>query len=328
MNSQMRRIDLFCKLAAPLFVSLIDGASSKVAIMVTGAMTAASVAIEYIAIARVFTAVPALGNDQSSTDHISAQRNAAWFPSTKELLSESAIYSRHRAFLPSFSLALLYLTVLSFNGQMITYLLAIGVPSAAIGALRGISAIFELSATWLGPKVMQRIGSIRAGIWFINWQMFCVTVACLFFWLDHRPWVTAVGAVSAVAVSRVGLWGFDLSAQIIVQDEVEAEHRGVFSSHEFAFQNAFEMLSFASTIVFARPQDFKYPASISAAAVGVAGILYALFVRLRRGHLVHWSRCIERHGKNPATGGTVRTWQRVPSDEETEGGIPLEHEPH
>ena len=307
----MRRIDLFCKLVAPLFISLIDTTSSKIAIIVTGGMTATSILVEYFAIARVYSAVPGLREAKQSTETTRRQLSMGIWMQLKAAVASTLIYFRHPAFLPSFSLALLYLTVLSFNGQMITYLIAMGVQSSLIGLLRGISALFELSATWIAPSIMGRIGPIRSGIWFINWEIVCVAVACMFFWLDNYPTLAAIGTVTAVIASRLGLWGFDLSAQIIVQEEVEAELRATFSSQEFAFQNVFEMLSFASTIVFARPEQFKYPATISAGAVGVAGILYAAFVRSRRGHLVHLSRCMERYGKDAYRQG----WQSLPQDE-------------
>lgn len=68
---------------------------------------------------------------------------------------------------------------------------------------------------------------------------------------------------------------------------VEATARGSFSSIEAAWQNLFEILSYISTIVFSRPDEFRWPALISVIAVGVAGFLYTIFVRIRRGHLVH-----------------------------------------
>ena len=315
----MRRIDLFCKLFAPLFISLMDSWSTKMAILVTGAMTAVSVLVEYFTIARVHSAVRTL---QTSMQPQNAPRPQYGLAkriqnTSKDIFTGLVTYGGHRAFLPSFALALLYLTVLSFNGQMITYLLAIGFNSAIIGALRGVSAIFELSATWAAPKVMERIGPVRSGIWFINWQIFCVSIACMLFWIteDSQHQLAAAGAtVAAVIVSRIGLWGFDLSAQIIVQEEVEPELRGTFSSQEFAFQNIFEMLSFASTIIFSRPAQFKIPATISAGAVGAASILYAAFVRSRRGHLVHLSKCMERTSKFRQNGRDA-SWQRLPQEE-------------
>ncbi|GAB1727057.1 hypothetical protein NU195Hw_g3910t1 [Hortaea werneckii] len=291
LNAQMRRIDLFCKLAGPLVISFVDAASTKLAIVVTGSMTCASVLVEYFTIARVYYMIPELGKSKETP----SAESSSWFTDMMHTwLRGVPAYVKHPAFLPSFALALLYMTVLSFNGQMITYLIAIGVSSGAVGVLRGVAALFELSATWLGPILMKRIGAVRAGIWFLNWQLACVGVACLFFWLPETSRIIlAAGTVSAVVASRLGLWGFDLSAQIIVQEEVEPEMRGTFSSQEFALQNAFEMLAFLSTIVFPRPEQFKYPAAISACAVAGACVLYATFVRSRRGHLLHLSKCME-----------------------------------
>lgn len=53
LNARMRRIDLFCKLVGPLFIALIDGASTKAAIFVALGMNVLSVPIEYLAIAQV-----------------------------------------------------------------------------------------------------------------------------------------------------------------------------------------------------------------------------------------------------------------------------------
>lgn len=320
MNSQMRRIDLFCKLVAPLSISLMDSHSSKIAIVTTALMTAISVLIEYFAIARVHAAVPSLRapktrRNTSRTPH--EGRTEYLMSKAKTSLANTSTYISHRAFLPSFSLALLYLTVLSFNGQMVTYLLAMGFNSAIVGVLRGVSALFELSATWFAPRIMERIGPVRSGIWFINWEILCVCIACILLWLteDSNRLAGVVGTVAAIVASRIGLWGFDLSTQIIVQEEVEPELRGTFSSQEFASQNIFEMLSFASTISFSRPAQFKIPATISAGAVGMAGILYAAFVRSRRGHLVHLSRCMERCGKSHGS-HYVSSWQRLPQEED------------
>ncbi|KAK3680440.1 hypothetical protein LTR37_021237 [Vermiconidia calcicola] len=314
MNSQMRRIDLFCKLIGPLLISFIDSASSRPAIVVTCGMTVTSVLAEYFAIARVYEAVPGLRERKGTA----RDQRTSLFHHFGSPIASTLVYLRHPVFLPSFSLALLYLTVLSFNGQMITYLLAFGIPSRIIGVLRGISAIFELSATWITPRIMQRTGPVRSGIWFINYQITCVGVACLFFWLPSTSAemkLYALPATTAVIASRIGLWGFDLSAQTIVQEEVEAELRGTFSSQEASFQNIFEMLSFASTIVFARPENFKIPASVSAGAVAFAAVLYAVFVRARRGHLVHLSRCMERHWKFDRAARARGGWRLVSQQE-------------
>lgn len=212
LNSQMRRIDLFCKLVAPLTIALIAGYSTSIAIIVTFGMTASSVFVEYYAIARVYYQVDSLQTRPLSSPNTQSTSG------TRQIFRSCISYIQHPAFLPSFSLSLLYLTVLTFGGQMVTYLLSLGFTSISIGLLRTISTVFELSSTWLAPKAMHKIGAIRCGIWFLNWQIAWVVLAVLMLWVDIPRQYAVVGLLAGTIASRVGLWGFDLSAQVIVQE--------------------------------------------------------------------------------------------------------------
>ncbi|RAO68985.1 uncharacterized protein BHQ10_004997 [Talaromyces amestolkiae] len=300
MNARMRRIDLFCKLMGPLTISLVALGSTLIAIRVTLAMNVASVLVEYICIAQVYKRFPQLRRNeaerQQRTIDDTAQRSAkttivqclkAIFP-----ISSLHFYINHPAFVPSFALSLLYFTVLSFSGQMITYLVSVGYSTLYIGIARTVSTALELSATWIAPRMMKRVGVVRGGIWSLCWQMAWLGAGVTWFFADYNregrdAIVAATGLAVGVALSRVGLWGYDLCAQNLIQDEVEDSHRGDFSTTEAAFQNLFELLSYASTIIFSKPSQFQWPVAISTAAVYMAGGLYAYFVRRRRGHLFH-----------------------------------------
>ncbi|GME43151.1 hypothetical protein DM02DRAFT_707097 [Neofusicoccum parvum] len=291
-----------------------------IAIWVTLGMSVASVFVEYICIARVYKMVPALRRTPESTvpaameDAIELNAPGtpppqpklgiaatAWLRSTaNRLLPVKFIpfYFKHQAFLPSISLSLLYLTVLSFSGQMVTFLLASGYNSIHVGIARTVSTIFELSATWIAPRIMRYIGAIRGGMWFLSWQMAWLVGGIAWYFADGegkggRQILAVSGLVGGVILSRVGLWGFDLCAQAIIQDAVDLDNRGAFSTVEASFQNLFELLSYVSTIVFSRPNQFQWPAVISAAAVYLAGAMYAGYVRKSRGHLLHYPACIE-----------------------------------
>jgi len=326
MNSQMRRIDLFCKLVAPLMIALIDGYSTKIAILITFSVTVVSLPLEYVLISKVYHAVEELHvhpttRDDSTPSTSSSHTNivSAVGRSASHAISDLKYYVTHTAFLPSISLSLLYLTALSFNGQMINYLISLSYSSTSIGILRTFSAVCELSATFLAPLVMNRIGAIRAGIWFLNSQLVFIGIAASSLWfLNDSPvsW-TNIAFLAGVIPSRVGLWGFDLSAQILIQEDVEAEGRGRFSAIEAGFQNAFELLGFASTIVFSRPDQFRFPAAISAGSVAVASVFYALFVRRARGHLVHVSDCVKGRGQKGSERQQRQSsgWRRVPQDD-------------
>ena len=147
------------------------------------------------------------------------------------IVSSLRLYFGHSAFLPSFALSLLYMTVLSFSGQMLTYLLAAKLTLWQVGIMRAGSSIFELSATWIAPRLTRRIGVVRTGLWSINWQMTWLAAGLSwFFYYYGRGYSStdlapAVGLAVATAFSRVGLWGFDLSAQSIVQEASLKSHR-------------------------------------------------------------------------------------------------------
>ncbi|KAK9792193.1 putative Ferroporti-1 [Seiridium cardinale] len=258
LNARMRRIDLLCKLLGPLVISNIAIASTLIAIWATLAMNIISVMVEYICIAQVYDRIPALKRMPTAvvTEAVDDEegRNThavqAWLKSMKTNLlpiDSLPFYFHQPAFLPSFSLSLLYLTVLSFSG-----------------IARTVSTIFELSATWIAPRMMKRIGPVRGGIWSLSWQMVWLAGSISWFFSDfHGAGTNSVlagtGLAVGVALSRVGLWGYDLCAQTIVQDEVEADYRGTFSTVEAAFQNLFELFSYVTTIIFSRPDQFQWP---------------------------------------------------------------------
>ncbi|KAH1776549.1 hypothetical protein KXV95_005688 [Aspergillus fumigatus] len=326
LNASMRRIDLFCKLVAPVVISLVDGLSTKVAVWTVLGVNALSVFIEYIAIAQVYNAIPELVRTASvpTDDGFRAVEDAREHPTANQKgIIKSAIHLVKRAaspwrqyvaspvFLASFALSLLYLTVLSFGTTMVTYLLHMGFDPLQVSCMRIGAVLAELSGTWAAPFIMGRIGPIRSGLWFLNWQLGCLATAAVAFALyDSNSRLVAVSLILGVALSRIGLWGFDLSVQFLVQEVitfspegcyqrllmsinkgVEEDTRGRFSSTEMGVQNVFEMLSFATTVVFPLPEQFKYPVFISYGAIALAAICFAAYVRKERGHLLHISRC-------------------------------------
>jgi iron-regulated transporter 1 len=224
----MRRIDLFCKLVSPLAIALIDGVSTKVAILAVLASNVASIAVEYALIAMTYRAVPALGSSRQTGDVgqleseaatlLTGKRDSGTASQWRHLLRNLNEYFHHQAVLPSLSLSILYLTVLSFSGQMVTYLISTGYTSAKIGCIRGASVAVEMSATWLAPVIMKRLGAVRAGIWFLSWQTMCLSVTVALFWFEWRPVWAASYLVVGVIASRIGLWGADLCVQIIIQE--------------------------------------------------------------------------------------------------------------
>lgn len=111
------------------------------------------------------------------------------------------------------------MTVLSFAGQMVTWLLSAGFGSTQIAVARTLSVMFEVLATWVAPALMGKIGPTRAGIWLASWQITCLAGGMAIFWIyASQPLLSASGLVGGTILSRVGLRGFDLCAQVLIQE--------------------------------------------------------------------------------------------------------------
>ncbi|KAF2794147.1 hypothetical protein K505DRAFT_324959 [Melanomma pulvis-pyrius CBS 109.77] len=320
LNSSMRRIDLVCKLIAPLGISLVDAYSTKLAIWVVLCQNLISAMFEYFAIARVFFAVAELalgkgtrtlgtesipededeigaGVDSSPHSNLSFSVRGC-FAFILDYLRPWKDYVQNPAFLASFSLSLLYLTVLSFGSQMTTYLLTLKFTSVHISVLRLAAVALELSATCAAPLLMRKIGPVRSGLWFINEQLIAVALAVgLFTSVNSQAQLAGVALIFGVTLSRFGLWGFDLCVQFLVQEDAHPNSRGSFSAVEVSLQSLFELMSYALTMIFSRPEDFKYPIFISAGTISVSAACFAGFVRQKRGHLLHSSKCFKRENK-------------------------------
>jgi iron-regulated transporter 1 len=109
--------------------------------------------------------------------------------------------------------------VLSFAGQMVTYLLSAGYTATQVGIARTLSVVFEVLATWVAPWLMGLIGPVRAGLWLSSWQVTTLASGTSLFWIfDGNPVIAASALVGGTIFSRLGLRGFDLCVQIIVQE--------------------------------------------------------------------------------------------------------------
>jgi iron-regulated transporter 1 len=195
-------------------------------------------------------------------------------------------------------------------------MLSAGYSAIAVSLLRVAAVVSELLATCFGPVLMTKIGPVRSGLWSINWQVIWLALSvAAYVRFESRPMVAGAGLTVGIVISRIGLFGFDLSVQHIVQ-EVSVAHenhyifttvdkfqgtpeatRGRFSISEMALQNLFELMSFTSTIVFPQTQQFRYPIFISYGAIILSAACFAGYVRHERGHLLHTSKCVKGRGK-------------------------------
>jgi len=90
-----------------------------------------------------------------------------------------------------------------------------------------------------------------------------------------------------LSISRLGLWFYDLATQQLTQTMTVGSQRSSFTGIEYCFISLFELAHHVMTIVFHKPEQFKWIALISFMAVATSTIAYAGWVWKTRGHLVH-----------------------------------------
>ncbi|KAM0890020.1 hypothetical protein ACQ4PT_027314 [Festuca glaucescens] len=324
-NSVIRRIDLSCKLLAPVLSGLvISFVSTQASAVALALWNAASVGLQYWLFVSVYKGVPALGEnvqlrreaaaaavlpsselvapkDEEAQKH-GQEDGSGWRVHVKKQLSNLlclgswAVYMRQEVMLPGVALAILYFTVLSFGTLMTAALDWKGIPAYVISLARGFSAIVGIAATWLYPIVHSWVSTLRTGLWSI-WMQWCFLLMCVgSIWVSGRvasAWVLMAG----VAASRLGLWMFDLAVTQLMQDNVLDPDRCVVGGVQNSLQSIFDLLTYIMGIIISDPRDFSELIVMSFFLVSCAALVYTLHVYRVRKHLFHLDKIIPNMGR-------------------------------
>ncbi|PAN23710.1 hypothetical protein PAHAL_4G111500 [Panicum hallii] len=312
-NSVVRRIDLSCKLLAPVFSGLVFSfVSAQASAAALALWNVASVGLEYWLFVSVYNGVPALAAENGrlraadvllpSEEEIAAppaERAANWRTRLTERLSiipcwESwVVYVRQDVALPGVALAFLYFTVLSFGTLMTATLDWKGIPAYVISLARGFSAVVGIGATLLYPVVHSRVSTLRTGLWSIWMQWCCLLVCVASIWASSSV-ASAWMLMTGVAASRLGLWMFDLAVMQLMQDGVPEDERCVVGGVQSSLQSVFDLLTYIMGIIISDPRDFSELIVLSFFLVTCAAAMYTLHVHRVRKHLFHFDKILAR----------------------------------
>ena len=179
LNTTMRRIDMLCKLIAPLAVSIFVSTveSERIAVVVLAAISTLSLGPECWGVQQVWDQNSRLRARKGGVDDnaISSDRNQpmqlcytktssarlasnSFEKFTLQILgyirayvAELDYYFRTSVLIPSLCAAIPHASVLTFSGTMLTYLLNAGYSLKIITAARTSGAVFEIGSTFIFP---------------------------------------------------------------------------------------------------------------------------------------------------------------------------------
>ncbi|KAL0450952.1 UNVERIFIED_CONTAM: Solute carrier family 40 member 2 [Sesamum latifolium] len=296
MNSMIRRIDLSCKLFAPVVTGFIISFVSLTASAMTLALwNVLSVCLQYWLLMSVYNGIPSLREvsqrreSRSSVRKIDENTNDSEQPeSTSErtivekflnlpYISAWRLYIEQDVVLPGLALALLYFTVLSFGTLMTAALEWQGIPAYVIGIARGIGATVGIAATFLYPVLQSHISTLRTGLWSI-WSQWTCLLLCVGSIFVKEKLTSAYMLMCGVASSRLGLWMFDLSVIQQMQDHVPESDRCVVGGVQNSLQSVLDLMTYIMGIVISNPQDFWKLTMLSFMLVTLAATLQSPYL--------------------------------------------------
>jgi iron-regulated transporter 1 len=265
-NSTFRRVDLVCKLASPLaFALILQFAGLTRSLIAVTVWNAFSMIPESLLMHWLYRKVPELAIPKEVQKGVSNP--------ISEIIQGWRTYFAQPIFRSSFAYVLLYMTVLSPGGVMTAYLEFKNISELAIAIFTGLGALVGLLATFATPHLIDRL-SLRPTGFYALWSQWATLLFSLapFLWPNRIPIILLP---IFVAVSRFGLWGFDLVEVQLMQTYVPEGERGIVSSVEYSLANLLSVGAYAMGIVVPDPKQFVILVIVSFLFVTAAATIYS-----------------------------------------------------
>jgi len=252
-NGRVKQVDLGTELGAPVVAGLLlavrPDALPLLGLYVIAAWNLVSFLPEYLLLRGVYRAEAALSERPPV---VSVARRSTIF---ENLTAGWRDFFRQPAALAMVSYALLWLTVISPHGVLLAAWLKgeWGLPEAAIGAFRGLGAVFGLLATLAFPWALKHLSLVAATRAFVLWEALCLVGAGVAFYLGRDFALLFAGLV---LLSRMGLYGFSLGETEIRQRTIPRAVRGRVNGFASALTSLATLGVYGAGTLLNEPPDF------------------------------------------------------------------------
>lgn len=183
----------------------------------------------------------------------------------------------------SLSYALLYLTVLSPHGALLTALLQLRhVPSWQLSLLRGAGAVLGIAGTMARPGLGRCMGDRKADALGVIWLAAWMVVAMLSFVAANTESVQAVSPMlflfmAAVCLGRPGLYSFELGVLNQEQELVDKRHRSLVGAVDNALTSLGTVAMYGSGMYWNTAEQFGFLVKCSAFFVASGAVTYVIW---------------------------------------------------
>jgi len=169
LNATMRRLDLICKLFAPLAISaIIEAFSSPISVLLLAVGSILGIVIEPQLALRVWSRSKKLQARRVVQPTVTSKHAASWWRLHNHLWRflcaqkrQAEAYFSTTVWLPSLSLTLLHFSALSYAATFVTWLLGSGFSLLAITIARTIGSCVEVSSTFVAPFGIDRLAQTK-----------------------------------------------------------------------------------------------------------------------------------------------------------------------
>ena len=97
-----------------------------------------------------------------------------------------------------------------------------------------------------------------------------------------------------MALSRIGLWSFDLIQTKQLQTALDHHpRRNTLTALQYTMQSVADLAKFVMTMILWEPFQFRWAALVSFMSVSAGALVYAVYVKKERGHIAHLPAAVQ-----------------------------------